>query len=119
MPLPPPLKSSAAIRAASTEPMPLVSWKMPEISLRTPTRTMSSEISARADDQAALDSASARQTFKPLIDSLPVDLFLRSYFSVRVADPFRARIVIQLRNGNRAPRHHRTLVDVALVSHLA
>ncbi len=37
MPLPPPLKSSAAMRAASTDPMPLVSWKMPEMSLSTPT----------------------------------------------------------------------------------
>src|SRR5712672_2338025 len=103
--LPPPLKSSAAIRAASTEPMPLVSWKMPEMSLSTPTRTMSPEISAHADDQAALDSASARQTLKPLIGALPVDLFLSCEFrsSARTADPFRARIIFQHRNRHRAP----------------
>ena len=64
MPLPPPLKSSAAMRAASTEPMPLVSWKMPEMSLSTPTRTTLSEISARAAFAPASDktpdNASAR-----------------------------------------------------------
>src|SRR4051794_24152503 len=57
--LPPPLKSSAAIRAASTEPMPLVSWKMPEISFSTPTRATPPEISARAIPDEANDSASA------------------------------------------------------------
>src|ERR1700754_4754482 len=56
--LPPPLKSSAAMRAASTEPMPLVSWKMPEMSLSTPTRTTSPEICACAA-LAAKDSAVA------------------------------------------------------------
>src|SRR6267154_2494184 len=61
--LPPPLKSSAAILAASTEPMPLVSWKMPEISLSTPTRTTSPEISARAGPHAAQD-----ETIKVLLD---------------------------------------------------
>src|SRR5882757_5946402 len=93
--------------------MPLVSWKMPEMSLRTPTRTMSSEISACADPYAAHDSASAKQSFEPFISSLPVDLFLMSCFSVRAADPFRARIVFQQRHG------HRALVDVALVGDLA
>jgi hypothetical protein len=58
--LAPPLKSSAAILAASTEPMPLVSWKMPEISLSTPTRTTLSEISARAGPNAAHAKTSAR-----------------------------------------------------------
>src|SRR5712672_4286954 len=72
--LPPPLKSSAAIRAASTEPMPLVSWKMPEISLSTPTRTTSPEISACGGTHAAQDIASARPSLKFLIDSLPLDL---------------------------------------------
>src|ERR1700681_2834024 len=71
--LAPPLKSSAAIRAASTEPMPLVSWKMPEISLSTPTRTTLSEISACADPHAAHDNASARPNFGPLIVVLPFD----------------------------------------------
>src|ERR1700684_2861758 len=71
--LAPPLKSSAAIRAASTEPMPLVSWKMPEISLSTPTRTTLSEISARAGPHAAHDKASARQhPRRSRIVSLPV-----------------------------------------------
>src|SRR5882757_10497104 len=70
MPLPAPLKSSAAIRAASTEPMPLVSWKMPEMSLSTPTRTTSPDISARALP-ATQANASARPTPKPLIVSLP------------------------------------------------
>src|SRR3954451_1280154 len=46
--LPPPAKSSAAMRAASTEPIPLVSWKMPEMSLSTPIFTTLSEISACA-----------------------------------------------------------------------
>src|SRR5437016_2755878 len=50
--LPPPLKSSAAIRAASTEPIPLVSWKRPEMSFSTPMRTTLSDISAFADPQA-------------------------------------------------------------------
>src|ERR1035438_9612553 len=72
--LPPPLKSSAAIRAASTEPMPLVSWKMPEISLSTPTRTTLSEISACAGPHAAHDNASARPNLGPLIVALPVVL---------------------------------------------
>jgi hypothetical protein len=58
--LAPPLKSSAAILAASTDPMPLVSWKMPEISLSTPTRTTSPEISACAGPHAAQDNASAK-----------------------------------------------------------
>src|SRR5580704_12707324 len=73
---PPPLKSSAAIRAASTEPMPLVSWKMPEISLSTPIRTTLSEISAHADPPAAHDNATARHPISPLIASLPLDLFV-------------------------------------------
>src|SRR5450631_4326695 len=68
---PPPLKSSAAIRAASTEPIPLVSWKMPEISLSTPTRTTLSEISARTGPHAAHDKASARHPLNPHIVSLP------------------------------------------------
>src|SRR6266850_5137676 len=72
--LPPPLKSSAAIFAASTEPMPLVSWKMPEISLSTPTRTTSPEISACADPAAAQDNANARYSLKLFINSLPLDL---------------------------------------------
>src|SRR5438128_2645216 len=67
MPLPPPLKSSAAIRAASTEPMPLVSWKMPEMSLSTPTRTTLSEISARAAPHVAHDKASARPNLQTFI----------------------------------------------------
>src|SRR5882757_4538894 len=98
--------------------MPLVSWKMPEMSLRTPTRTMSSEISACADPYAAHDSASAKQSFEPFISSLPVDLFLMSYFSVHAADPFRARIVIQLRNRCGTACEHRALVEVALVGDL-
>src|SRR3979490_2298229 len=75
MPLPPPLKSSAAIRAASTEPMPLVSWKMPEISLRTPIRTTLPEISACSDPDTAHVNVSARNPLKPLIVVLPVALF--------------------------------------------
>src|SRR6266436_5455187 len=75
--LPPPLKSSAAIRAASTEPMPLVSWKMPEISLSTPTRTTSPEISARAASNATHDKASARQTLRLFIVSSPIMSRLR------------------------------------------
>src|SRR5436190_2038689 len=67
MPLPPPLKSSAAIRAASTEPMPLVSWKMPEMSLSTPTRTTLSEISARAAPHIAHDKASAKPNLQTFI----------------------------------------------------
>src|SRR5580692_6472065 len=69
---PPPLKSSAAIRAASTEPMPLVSWKMPEISLRTPIRTTLSEISACAVPHAAHHNASARPNPGLLIVALPL-----------------------------------------------
>src|SRR5947207_1215497 len=65
--LPPPLKSSAAMRAASTEPMPLVSWKMPEMSLSTPTRTTLSEISARAAPHVAHDKASARPNLQTFI----------------------------------------------------
>src|SRR2546421_663093 len=65
--LPPPLKSSAAIRAASTEPMPLVSWKMPEMSLSTPTRTTLSDISARAAPHVAHDKASARPNMQTFI----------------------------------------------------
>ena len=65
--LPPPLKSSAAMRAASTEPMPLVSWNMPEMSLSTPTRTTSSEISACAAPQVMQVAASAATQFKPFI----------------------------------------------------
>src|SRR6516225_7084202 len=57
--LPPPLKSSAAMRAASTEPMPLVSWKMPEMSLSTPTRTTLSEISALAAWAARLAASAS------------------------------------------------------------
>src|SRR6266576_2056699 len=68
--LPPPPKSSAAMRAASTEPMPLVSWKMPEISLSTPTRTTLSEISARAAPHAVQDKTNARPTLNPLIAPL-------------------------------------------------
>src|SRR3954468_7358048 len=71
MPLPPPLKSSAAIRAASTEPMPLVSWKMPEMSLSTPTRTTLSEISAFAAPPIRL-AASASVHFKFFIVPSPV-----------------------------------------------
>src|SRR5664279_2895564 len=67
--LPPPLKSSAAMRAASTDPMPLVSWKIPEMSLSTPTRTMSSEISACAVLQVThvvtYVAASAATQFQP------------------------------------------------------
>src|SRR5206468_3970012 len=44
-----------------TEPMPLVSWKMPEMSLSTPTRTMPPEICACAV-VATQDSASAVQS---------------------------------------------------------
>src|ERR1700676_1112493 len=85
--LAPPLKSSAAIRAASTEPMPLVSWKMPEISLSTPTRTTLSDISAYAGPHAAHDNASARPNFGPLIVVLPFDpVFL--FVSVWVSYPF-------------------------------
>src|SRR5439155_1064245 len=69
--LPPPLKSSAAIRAASTEPMPLVSWKMPEISLSTPTRTTLSEVSARASPHVAHDKDSASPNLQTFIDVLP------------------------------------------------
>src|SRR5215207_9989375 len=65
--LPPPLKSSTAMRAASTEPMPLVSWKMPEISLSTPTRTTLSDISARAAPHVAHDKASARPNLQTFI----------------------------------------------------
>src|SRR3954471_16101554 len=75
MPLPPPLKSSAAIRAASTEPMPLVSWKMPEMSLSTPTRTTLSEISAFAAPPFRL-AASASVHFKFFIGPSPVVLII-------------------------------------------
>src|SRR5262245_14222985 len=71
MPLPPPLKSSAAMRAASTEPIPLVSWKMPEISLSTPTRTTLSEISALAAPATRL-AASASVHFNCFIVPSPV-----------------------------------------------
>src|SRR3954471_13001080 len=70
MPLPPPLKSSAAIRAASTEPMPLVSWKMPEMSLSTPTRTTLSDISAFAAPLTRL-AASASVHFRFLMSPSP------------------------------------------------
>src|SRR5258705_9720562 len=73
---PPPLKSSAAMRAASTEPMPLVSWKMPEISLSTPTRTTLSEICARAAPHVAHDKASARPNLKTFIVFSPWNLIL-------------------------------------------
>src|SRR5215208_3727981 len=77
MPLPPPLKSSAAIRAASTDPMPLVSWKMPEISLSTPTRTTLSEISACAVlhvtpfevERREIMPVAARHTIPELMDA--------------------------------------------------
>src|SRR3569623_1692441 len=68
--LPPPAKSSAAMRAASTEPMPLVSWKMPEMSLSTPTRTTLSEISALAAPPTRL-AASASVHFRVFIDPSP------------------------------------------------
>jgi hypothetical protein len=45
-PCPPPLKSSAAIRAATAEPTPLVSWNTPVVSFSTPIRTTPSEICA-------------------------------------------------------------------------
>src|SRR6266404_7243414 len=67
MPLPPPLKSSAAIRAASTEPMPLVSWNIPEMSLSTPTRPTLSDICARAAPHVAHDRASARPNLQTFI----------------------------------------------------
>src|ERR1700732_4013647 len=86
--LAPPLKSSAAIRAASTEPMPLVSWKMPEISLSTPTRTTLSEISACADPPAAHDNASARPNFGLLIVVLP---FVPYFFSFQSGYPIRSK----------------------------
>ncbi len=62
-----PLKSSAAMRAASTDPMPLVSWKIPEMSLSTPTRTTPSEISARAAPHVMHVAASAATQFRPFI----------------------------------------------------
>src|SRR5882724_3034305 len=83
----PPLKSSAAIRAASTEPRPLVSWKMREISLSTPTRTTLSEISAPADPHAAHDNTSARPNFGPLIVVLPFD---PCFFSFQSGYPIRS-----------------------------
>src|SRR5258707_3818335 len=55
------------MRAASTEPMPLVSWKIPEMSLSTPTRTTLSEISARAAPHVAHDKASARPNLQTFI----------------------------------------------------
>src|SRR5215475_6921935 len=61
--LPPPLKSSAAMAAASTEPIPLVSWNSPEISLSTPMRTMLSDISALAVPQARHTSAARIRPF--------------------------------------------------------
>src|SRR3569623_916002 len=76
MPLPPPLKSSAAMRAASTEPMPLVSWKMPEMSLSTPTRTTLSEISALAAPPIRL-AASASVHFRCFMVPSPVDALPR------------------------------------------
>src|SRR3954463_3443967 len=78
MPLAPPLKSSAAIRAASTEPMPLVSWKMPEISLSTPTRATPPEISARAIPDAANDSASAAARLVIAFMDPPLEIFAPS-----------------------------------------
>src|SRR3954453_23647395 len=75
--LPPPLKSSAAIRAASTDPMPLVSWKMPEMSLSTPTRTTSPEISACAGAEVTNDNASAMQGRRLFIFLSLSDLFIR------------------------------------------
>src|SRR6185312_16418784 len=87
MPLPPPLKSSAAIRAASTDPMPLVSWKMPEMSLSTPTRTTLSEMSARAGTEsatvAAQDKASATDLRKQFMMSSPGYSFLNLPMSGR------------------------------------
>ena len=74
--LPPPLKSSAAMRAASTEPMPLVSWKMPEMSLSTPTRTTLSEICARAAPQAAHDKRQRQITAKTLHNFSPLHSFI-------------------------------------------
>jgi hypothetical protein len=47
--------------------MPLVSWKMPEMSLSTPTRTTFSEISARAAPHVAHDTASARPNLQTFI----------------------------------------------------
>src|SRR6186713_2151498 len=70
IPLPPPLKSSAAMRAASTEPIPLVSWKMPEMSLSTPTRTTLSDISALAAPLIKL-AASASVHFRFFIGPSP------------------------------------------------
>src|SRR5262245_6084108 len=77
--LAPPLKSSAAMRAASTEPMPLVSWKIPEMSLSTPTRTTLPEISACASD-AAQDSASMLQSPSFFMVSLPSKLLVSGRF---------------------------------------
>ncbi|WP_230646549.1 MULTISPECIES: hypothetical protein [unclassified Bradyrhizobium] len=76
MPLPPPLKSSAAMRAASTEPMPLVSWKMPEMSLSTPMRTTLSEISALAAPDNRL-AASASVHFRCFILPSLLDILQR------------------------------------------
>src|SRR5579864_879013 len=94
--LSPPLKSSAAIRAASTEPMPLVSWKMPEISLSTPIRTTLSEISASAAPHAAHDNPSPRPKLRPLIVALPVDPFSRLLVSAWVSYPCDRSIACRL-----------------------
>src|SRR4051812_15630311 len=69
--LPPPLKSSAAMRAASTDPIPLVSWKMPEISLSTPTRTMPPDISACARSDIRHGSTTARPIANRFIGFFP------------------------------------------------
>src|SRR4051812_44909454 len=87
--LPPPLKSSAAIRAASTEPMPLVSWKMPEMSLSTPTRTTPPEISAPAMSQAPNDSASAAMRIVKAFMSPPIEDFCSRVRASRGRDPHR------------------------------
>src|ERR1700750_2632540 len=94
---PPAEKSSAAIRAASTEPMPLVSWKIPEMSLSTPTRTTSPEISARDRPGAANDSATAVQMVVAFMDSSPSISFPgRLWQELRVA----------LRPGHGSRRRH-------------
>src|SRR3954453_5124193 len=116
MPLPPPLKSSAAMRAASTEPMPLVSWKMPEMSLSTPTRTTLSEISAA--DAAAVrpnDTTSASaQRLSCFIESLPGGLLVVICFGCgRSSPPAADRSALALRNAHHETGERRLHLDLA------
>ena len=102
--LPPPLKSSAAMRAASTEPMPLVSWKMPEMSLSTPTRTTLSEIS-RAPRSTSRKSQQRQTELKPFI-VFSLDCAIRT-----------CRAILESRLPVRQPQHQAVEIGVILIWH--